>query len=102
MIMRPPRSTRTDTRLPSTTLVRSLRNDRTEDEMRVADPGQENCDRQRGGPGSRPCEIYRNQDRSEEHTSELQSRMRITYAVLCLNKVNNTVDRTNSNARSHL
>src|SRR3546814_4255854 len=38
----------------------------------------------------RPCEIFsaRNRQRSEEHTSELQSLMRISYAVFCLKKKN--------------
>src|SRR3546814_4889888 len=81
MIRRPPRSTRTDTLFPYTTLFRSL------------------------GIGDRrqhrgiveiflPVEIAREgtarkaDKRSEEHTSELQSLMRISYAVFCLKKKN--------------
>src|SRR3546814_8940888 len=79
MIRRPQRSTRTDTRFPDTTLFRSNRNDRhrrrqfarTESEGR---PGGGRAD----GRGRR----------SEEHTSELQSLMRISYAVFCLKKKN--------------
>src|SRR3546814_4741721 len=83
MIRRPPRSTRTDTLFPYTTLFRSNR--------RAA------C-----CPRHRECAFYRNgrafpylalvsrtidmTNRSEEHTSELQSLMRISYAVFCLKK----------------
>src|SRR3546814_4733795 len=68
MIRRPPRSTRTDTLFPYTTLFRSL-----------GEPGA--LDR-RGAV--RRCR--RTAPRSEEHTSELQSLMRISYAVFCLKK----------------
>src|SRR3546814_2218548 len=80
MIRRPPRSTRTDTLFPYTTLFRSeedapiapldrLRYDLS-DECRLARTG-------RSGEHDM---------RSEEHTSELQSLMRISYAVFCLKK----------------
>src|SRR3546814_2388946 len=98
MIRRPPRSTRTDTLFPYTTLCRS-----------------------RGRPANRHRPSWRNSQRSswlllgvklvvaiapaftiglvrpsgprsEEHTSELQSLMRISYAVFCLKKKNITVD----------
>src|SRR3546814_5556985 len=69
MIRRPPRSTRTDTLFPYTTLFRSP-----------------SC-------GARPQPLFDTQaaaalgvERSEEHTSELQSLMRISYAVFCLKK----------------
>src|SRR3546814_4664151 len=112
MIRRPPRSTRTDTRFPYTTLFRSpaarrradrrdgaarprpagahpaLRRQRGDpDRLRVPlggvrlwrgaaiDPGAAGQERGAGGAG-----------RSEEHTSELQSLMRISYAVFCLKK----------------
>src|SRR3546814_6387216 len=45
----------------------------------------ENLDMQRQGIGQAP-DVARNNRRSEEHTSELQSLMRISYAVFCLNK----------------
>src|SRR3546814_15028047 len=67
MIRRPPRSTRTDTLFPYTTLFRSRRGE------------SRNCDK-RGGYARRE------RSRSEEHTSELQSLMRISYAVFCLKK----------------
>src|SRR3546814_12181698 len=97
MIRRPPRSTRTDTLFPYTTLFRSRR-----------------CSLQRGPQvsrvgvlalqgaferhalalrslGAEPVEVRTPEqlaavDRSEEHTSELQSLMRISYAVFCLKK----------------
>src|SRR3546814_9519345 len=77
MIRRPPRSTRTDTLFPYTTLFRS-----------VAIVGQQH-------PAHAECVeaayrlgliLDRNAARSEEHTSELQSLMRISYAVFCLKK----------------
>src|SRR3546814_10819487 len=93
MIRRPPRSTRTDTLFPYTTLFRSV-----------------HCHfsarhRQQGAPA--PCapvfhcqparrraptlqQFIADRERSEEHTSELQSLMRISYAVFCLKKKNNT------------
>src|SRR3546814_3224692 len=89
MIRRPPRSTRTDTLFPYTTLFRS-------DEQDILSPSRS---RTRGGLATacrkRPwrrvwrhgfCDLCH---RSEEHTSELQSLMRISYAVFCLKKKNN-------------
>src|SRR3546814_2419995 len=72
MIRRPPRSTRTDTLFPYTTLFRS----QPRGGEAVA-AGQRRA--RRSGAG-------RAQSRSEEHTSELQSLMRISYAVFCLKK----------------
>src|SRR3546814_5834339 len=69
MIRRPPRSTRTDTLFPYTTLFRS-RGDAGP--RHVGDRDQNLCRPARRG--------------SEEHTSELQSLMRISYAVFCLKK----------------
>src|SRR3546814_10870583 len=77
MIRRPPRSTRTDTLFPYTTLFRS----------RLPPGGGRDggfgalSAHQRGGAAGR-----RAPRRSEEHTSELQSLMRISYAVFCLKK----------------
>src|SRR3546814_3161726 len=110
MIRRPPRSTRTDTFCPYTTLYRS------------APPRREPAGRRRSGvsyplaagdspppfeglPSGQPffcpprCVMppdplalaLRRRGRSEEHTSELQSLMRISYAVFCLTKNKNTV-----------
>src|SRR3546814_5159526 len=113
MIRRPPRSTRTDTLFPYTTLFRSSR---VEDQLArrrsvrrcaflptharadalVRDPAQQRDaaigarhhpgrSARRGGA---PVEEI---PRSEEHTSELQSLMRISYAVFCLKKKKNAV-----------
>src|SRR3546814_944555 len=96
MIRRPPRSTRTDTLCPYTTLFRSCCAvaGRADDDHRVGEArgdeiGAEIClallkaDKQveaaRRGCGSDAA-------RSEEHTSELQSLMRISYAVFFLNQ----------------
>src|SRR3546814_6788977 len=73
MIRRPPRSTRTDTLFPYTTLFRSAG-------RRSGRPGG-----RRYGADDRPGAAGR-PARSEEHTSELQSLMRISYAVFCLKK----------------
>src|SRR3546814_10646469 len=91
MIRRPPRSTRTDTLFPYTTLFRSLFTVTTAGEshgpalVAIVDgcpPGLELSldDLQR--------DLDRRKPRSEEHTSELQSLMRISYAVFCLKKKN--------------
>src|SRR3546814_6315147 len=127
MIRRPPRSTRTDTLFPYTTLFRSQGAGDGQGEQEVAighgrspGPWQEGCrlvsgrpgrKRWRGQGGSAPesqhqyarahqrysqpfaragplvqeCE---REHRSEEHTSELQSLMSISYAVFCLKKKN--------------
>src|SRR3546814_10637642 len=95
MIRRPPRSTRTDTLFPYTTLFRSDREVCFEGaQVAVVD-----ADQARIEPRQRAVEFGlvmnldehvhaaldgRGLDRSEEHTSELQSLMRISYAVFCL------------------
>src|SRR3546814_4399648 len=108
MIRRPPRSTRTDTLFPYTTLFRS------------ASTGARTCPRRAraarrpriarahsagGAPAAvlesrqneKPCKGCRGESqRSEEHTSELQSLMRISYAVFCLKKKN-----TNKSTHRH-
>src|SRR3546814_10256612 len=105
MIRRPPRSTRTDTLVPYTTLFRSISEVRSQvtalgrprpfravcwawvdadllapsfDGLRPADPG--------GHPQLSSAPQPLRGPRSEEHTSELQSLMRISYAVFCLTK----------------
>src|SRR3546814_9544452 len=98
MIRRPPRSTRTDTLFPYTTLFRSGggQDDALGQQAAVALHARE------GGAGARgvPARCRHQhletcggsglgqggQPRSEEHTSELQSLMRISYAVFCLKK----------------
>src|SRR3546814_14887140 len=86
MIRRPPRSTRTDTLFPYTTLFRS----RSPDKRRAAPPPTARC-RDRGTEirCARGPTLRRPAPRSEEHTSELQSLMRISYAVFCLKKKKN-------------
>src|SRR3546814_9437533 len=113
MIRRPPRSTRTDTRFPYTTLFRSAERRRQVGHIRehhalvVERPGDigghavdRECDvaqqlhlePRRGDDdvgrdlGARRQFDPRFGERSEEHTSELQSLMRISYAVFCLKK----------------
>src|SRR3546814_10616716 len=97
MIRRPPRSTRTDTLFPYTTLFRSRIGPSRTSHLAVADPARHHvCGLSRGRPGedfvavrnpSPHCRQGGRKDfRSEEHTSELQSLMRISYAVFCLNK----------------
>src|SRR3546814_7400629 len=87
MIRRPPRSTRTDTLFPYTTLFRSLSvsHRHLAQRERHLSPG---ADDQCHEPGhARLCRG----ERSEEHTSELQSLMRISYAVFCLKKKKNKI-----------
>src|SRR3546814_8164780 len=88
MIRRPPRSTRTDTLFPYTTLFRSpLRNRLEEDSPRRTVADFAPTDSGRGKTAEPvPYRGHSRQGRSEEHTSELQSLMRISYAVFCLKK----------------
>src|SRR3546814_4187107 len=115
MIGRPPRSTRTDTLFPFTTLFRSPQDEPHDRSGHVRAPSADRgpgrpdhvradgrrggCpDRQVGRPVSAVEEALhayraavdesRRAERSEEHTSELQSLMRISYAVFCLKKKN--------------
>src|SRR3546814_6569901 len=100
MIRRPPRSTPTDTLFPYTTLFRS-------DAARRGTMDRAARDR----APARPRRLYdrvavrRHRLRSEEHTSELQSLMRISYAVFCLKKttprscqIQNPMSQTDSDA----
>src|SRR3546814_10711888 len=92
MIRRPPRSTRTDTLFPYATLVRSPVCTRGAAAVVVVGKRSElvrspRVPRQRRGV-SRDCDLVSIRCRSEEHTSELQSLMRISYAVFCLKKTN--------------
>src|SRR3546814_8457448 len=95
MVRRPPRSTRTDTLFPYTTLFRSVRRGDPAHGGSTARhrPGPGPCAGP-GFPGGRPAMGARRpaaipgllRERSEEHTSELQSLIRISYAVFCLKK----------------
>src|SRR3546814_1944953 len=83
MIRRPPRSTRTDTLFPYTTLFRSGQ-DRQHDLAQYLSLARTvDARRLQHLVGDRQAILA---DRSEEHTSELQSLMRISYAVFCLKK----------------
>src|SRR3546814_2769741 len=88
MIRRPPRSTRTDTLFPYTTLFRSghcALGQRAGGGDRAL--GRTYGFARRRGGGARRAGAQPGADaRSEEHTSELQSLMRISYAVFCLKK----------------
>src|SRR3546814_1652019 len=106
MIRRPPRSTRTDTLFPYTTLFRSRRRRSEPRRGRLGDTpahqalraldlagrGADGTGRLRHRAGQAlPCQAgaassREGTGRSEEHTSELQSLMRISYAVFCLKK----------------
>src|SRR3546814_1660575 len=101
MIRRPPISTRTDTLCPYTTLFRSGALARLPDRLRRREAGGEDARRRRAGADGRGA-----RRRSEEHTSELQSLMRLSYAVFCLKKKNNnhsfTTDLAYNLSRTHL
>src|SRR3546814_2625276 len=89
MIRRPPRSTRTDTLFPYTTLFRSVVH--VDGDRPQLETGQEHDD-ERDAVARRNSIPFR----SEEHTSELQSLMRISYAVFCLKKKKTTATHINS------
>src|SRR3546814_9666166 len=99
MIRRPPRSTRTDTLFPYTTLFRS-----TISSTKTWWPGT--TIQFRSWPSWTLTSLKRQPARrSEEHTSELQSLMRISYAVFCLkkktrtNKISTTIINTNQQSK---
>src|SRR3546814_1051336 len=106
MIRRQPRSTRTDTLFPYTTLFRSITQAaaarliqpfaltrRRRGASRDSMPGHRSCD------GSAPIAVH--DSRSEEHTSELQSLMRISYAVFCLKKTKNSQHTNKYTKQTH-
>src|SRR3546814_3446015 len=95
MIRRPPRSTRTDTLFPYTTLFRSrcgqglLRRARSGLRQWPARRDRQGCPKVAAMKNKAVCSRAGGSPermRSEEHTSELQSLMRISYAVFCLKK----------------
>src|SRR3546814_8521681 len=98
MIRRPPRSTRTDTLFPYTTLFRSEcpccipnRHSPRHGTRSLLGQGSPSCVPRSGWPSLQ----LGLSGRSEEHTSELQSLMRISYAVFCLKKKKNTTHQHN-------
>src|SRR3546814_8473365 len=100
MIRRPPRSTRTDTLFPYTTLFRSGDLDAEMDHVDMCGRflGREPLlvRRRRGADAEQELRLGGGEPvgkRSEEHTSELQSLMRISYAVFCLKKKKNQSQR---------
>src|SRR3546814_2685752 len=106
MLRQPPTSPRTDTLFPYTTLFRSCLLHQPLKHILVGAPGPEqrgdghvDRDQRRGQKGDlaakqpKPAVDVAREDaekRSEEHTSELQSLMRISYAVFCLKQKRNT------------
>src|SRR3546814_3986183 len=110
MIRRPPRSTRTDTLFPYTTLFRSRVNNLLTPESKggpvVVQANADQFANHKGEPSHVTADFtpekhgclridYALPSRSEEHTSELQSLMRISYAVFCLKKkINKTIHNT--------
>src|SRR3546814_2919296 len=123
MIRRPPRSTRTDTLFPYTTLFRSIRRlgwphqpssahpnagsmkptqptrQPTHEIRRLGWPHQPSSAHPNAG-SMKPTQPTRHQ-RSEEHTSELQSLMRNSYAVFCLKKKKHNENTTTTTGNTH-
>src|SRR3546814_3294478 len=108
MIRRPPRSTRTDTLFPYTTLFRSLV--KSDDghalvarirELAALDKAALKAEykTQLHKPRAQGVASGAGLGRSEEHTSELQSLMRISYAVFCLKKKKSNKTHHASNTR---
>src|SRR3546814_6598950 len=116
MIRRPPRSTRTDTLFPYPTLFRSPQpSDRRGADCGTGRPAswepnkrerrrRRPCDAR--SPGADICRRGGRCGRSEEHTSELQSLMRISYAVFCLKKKKikhrKLIENTTQNTSTHI
>src|SRR3546814_7445983 len=106
MILRPPRTTRTYTLFPYTTLFRSGRSrPRILGEIpalhhRRSDPPPRAPARRSVRPGAGEITpAARRASRSEEHTSELQSLMRISYAVFCLKKTKHYYDKEHTKTK---
>src|SRR3546814_3830899 len=113
MIRRPPRSTRTDTLFPYTTLFRSQRSSQGSEAGRLdqrTTRGPSGSRSHLGNRRSMPGMAMGTQKsglmapplpRSEEHTSELQSLMRISYAVFCLKKKNKITEQIRHNEKTN-
>src|SRR3546814_9616939 len=114
MIRLPPRSTRTDTLFPYSTLFRSLRAVEVEADLMLKATkvdGIYTADPKKDASATRYDEVTYDEalgkrlgvmNRSEEHTSELQSLMRISYAVFCLtNKKDRTHSKLTTNQDKH-
>src|SRR3546814_2763538 len=114
MIRRPPRSTRTDTLFPYTTLFRSSDARRPARDFHATgrQPPRSRDDRlprraAAAGVHSRtvrpsiPPHGHPARRRSEEHTSELQSLMRISYAVFCLKKKTTKTKTQHDTTQTH-
>src|SRR3546814_5415880 len=117
MIRRPPRSTRTDTLFPYTTLFRSrlwakfadhetgrnaaVTRARIAEKLGCAIKTVQRAWQVLGAAGF-AVEAARGHGRSEEHTSELQSLMRISYAVFCLKKKKNTTRKTETDREQRI
>src|SRR3546814_3542955 len=102
MIRRPPRSTRTDTLFPYTTLFRSTlagtkKRGRPSQPAAMSAPSAETAATPEA-PSPVAMISPEEHERSEEHTSELQSLMRISYAVFCLKKKTH-IHNTNKHMR---
>src|SRR3546814_3657447 len=94
MIRRPPRSTRTDTLFPYTTLFRSLHGAGMPWFIYLIGSGF--------SQDPEKLALAVDLTRSEEHTSELQSLMRISYAVFCLKKKKHKKQKHKNQNRKHL
>src|SRR2546422_7983604 len=99
MIRRPQRSTL----FPSTTLFRSQRRDHAADVLHVQERVAPGRDRRDSGSGDRLRRTGAGDDRSEEHTSELQSRLHLVCRLLLekkkkKNKLASNIDQTTHNA----
>src|SRR3546814_6805162 len=112
MIRRPPRSTRTDTLFPYTTLFRSPDTENLGHgersfalDARLQRLARNKLHDKKRGRMLRLDVVDRHDvlmDRSEEHTSELQSLMRISYAVFCLKKKKHTNTKNNTDTQQKM
>src|SRR3546814_7119743 len=102
MIRRPPRSTLTDTLFPYTTLFRSVHVSSGVPRLYAANVSVRCRLLPRNDLAEHDASLHEISHRSEEHTSELQSLMRISYAVFCLKKKKNKIKHYIRNTMSHI